>query len=125
MRLYRLDENLQIVDLGPFSRSAAIALLDDCLAAWVTPGQSGVKAVARTAFGISRNDDDFVELTVHDLHHIDLHTDRLAGSVFQRLFAKAIVLRLADRDAAIRVVDDYSTLSRIDFGSACSSGRYA
>jgi hypothetical protein len=110
MRAYRIGDSGDIVELGPADASR----LDE----WLASEEAQAPHADRAAFGLYRDERDFIELGAVGGGKFLLHSDRLARPEgwLRGLFAKPHLGReLASRNEAIACAQDYIALSRTAF----------
>lgn len=119
MDWYAITENLDVDRRGPIELAGAFRIIDEYASRLRPHYESGEIALAETMFGFSREDDDFIEITLHSLQAMTLTVelppsdadDRQAmrRGFYQRDFA------IDSLDALKRHVTAYFTLTADQF----------
>jgi len=117
MNLYRFDRNLQIVEKGQCDYASALVLYEECFENGLRSYDSGEEAMSLTSFGLSKSNEDFIELSCHGHDSITVHSDRLHYS--SRL-SKAFGLKRhffikGDKAKGKEIIQDFFGLTRQEF----------
>ncbi|ATC64083.1 hypothetical protein CMV30_09025 [Nibricoccus aquaticus] len=117
MKIYKQDRSLSLVELGDCDEQRALSELRTVYDAGLKTYVSGEESLEKTTFGLSRSDQDFLEIMCAGHDAIEFHSDRLCfQSSFSRLFsAKRRFAIPADRPTADKVVCDYFRKTRDEF----------
>jgi hypothetical protein len=78
--LYRFDRTLRVVDVGQCDYDTALATFKQCYENGFSSYDSGESALAATSSGLSRSENDFIEISCHGPESVTVHSDRLSYS---------------------------------------------
>jgi hypothetical protein len=122
MNLYRFDNNLHIVEKGQCDSISALIVYEECFENGLKSYESGEEAISLTSFGISRSNEDFIELSCHGHDSITVHSDRLHyPSWLSKTFGlKNHLFIKGDKTKGKEVIQDFFALTRQEF-----EGKYA
>ena len=115
MNLYKLSPKLTIVESGPVDYDGAIAELEKSTANSYKIYQYGEDAVSETMFGLSKTDQDFIEISVTE-GIVNIHTDLLERrSLLDVLKRKSLDRTIGSKEIVLEVIDKYFKLDRKRF----------
>ena len=77
INLYRFDHNLDIVEKGECDCAQAYALLDECHGKELRSFNSSEVAASTTSFGLSKSDEEFIEISCDGNGIVSVHSDRI------------------------------------------------
>ncbi len=117
MNLYRFDRDLHIVEKGQCDSGGALVVYEECYENGLKSYDSGEEAMSSTSFGLSRSDEDFIELSCHGYDSITVHSDRLH---YPSRLSKAIGLKhhlfiKGDKTKGREIIQDFFGLERQEF----------
>ncbi|MBN1910913.1 MAG: hypothetical protein JW818_14300 [Pirellulales bacterium] len=117
MNLYCFDRELNVIELGKGDCSTALERFEQCYLNGQTTYEYGEEAIAATTFGISRSDEDYLEISCHGMDQVTLSSDRLCyPSLLSRLFSLKKQLSIdTNKETAKAVISDYFTMQREAF----------
>ncbi len=115
--IYTFDTNLNIIEEKVGSVEKVNTLLQECLLNADTFYEQGEVSLAKTSFGLSKGEDDFIEITCNSPATITCHTDRL---IYNSIFAKLLGYRnhfhiTTDKDGILEILKNYITFDRKTF----------
>lgn len=117
INLYRFDENIDIVDKGSCERGAALAILDNCFEKDLNTFKSVEKAMSETSFGLSKSEQDFIEVSCDGNGLVSVHSDRLYYSSWvSRTFGFKHHFHInGEKDKIKNVIQDFYQMERQAF----------
>lgn len=117
MDLYRLDRNLHIVKTGPCDCASALVVYEECFENSLKSYGSGEEALSSTSFGLSRSNEDFIELSCHGYNSITAYSDRLYyPSRLAKIFGSKHHFSIkGDKTKGKEIIQDFFGLTRQEF----------
>jgi hypothetical protein len=124
MILYQFQEDLSIRERGQTSLEDALNELTRRAQAAAKTYAKGEEAMAATAFGVCRDERDFLEITCNSASEVHCHTDRLLPRRGWKswLARQSSIDVTCDLDQARKVLSDYFRLPREAFERAMAEG---
>ena len=77
INIYKFDKDLQIIELGKGTFDKVSEILEESLSKSHKNYKYGEDAIAETTIGLSKTEEDFIEVSCHGDDEITIHTDRL------------------------------------------------
>lgn len=115
--LYRFEHNLEIVEKGECDCGQALALLDECYSKDLHTFNSSEDAASATSFGLSKSDEDFIEISCDGNGNVSVHSDRIhyPSWISKRMSLKNHLYIKGEKESATRVIRDFYQLERQAF----------
>ena len=118
MQLYGYDIDLQVVELGEATPEAIEEQIERCAGNASRTCEFGEECMMETNFGVSRSDEDYLDIMFVGENSIVIWSPRLCfpKSFFRRLFcARYLKMEIRGIRALQEVLDYYISSSRNDF----------
>lgn len=89
VKLYRYNTELKIVELGWCDAKEIDEVLQESIINSSRKYESGEEVIAKTSFGLSKTEEDFIEINCQGKLEINVYTDRLIfNSLLKKIFSK-------------------------------------
>ncbi len=86
--IYRFDTDLNIIDETIGTLEKVKMILEESLFNSYQLNEHGETSLAKTSFGLSKNEHDFIDIACNSASNITCHTDRLIyNSIFVKLLS--------------------------------------
>jgi hypothetical protein len=114
--LYRVNAQLETLDLGECDYPRALEVFEECYRHGLQV-TSGEEAMSRSTFGLSRSDEDFIEVSCNGPDSVSVHSDRICyPTAWSRLLAfRRRYWITGVKDDGIEVIRSFFEESRVDF----------
>jgi hypothetical protein len=117
MNLYQFDRDQRIVKRGQCDHRTAQAMYEECYENGLKSYYSGEEAMSRTSFGLSKSNEDFIEVSCNGYNSIAVHSDRLhyPSRMSKFLGTKKHLFIKGDKSKGEEIIRNFFDLERQEF----------